>query len=69
MRSPITRPSNVAGMLLAGRYLFCATADDPGQAVRVDYEDGLPLATVLDGEDAGEVLDARDMRGEFRRLG
>lgn len=68
MESTPRRPTNLTGMLAPGRLLYRASAEDPGQLVDVSWEEGLPLATVVDGEDAGEVLDARDMPGEFQRL-
>jgi hypothetical protein len=32
------------------------------------YEEGIPLATVLEGEDQGERHDARDMGGTLDRV-
>jgi hypothetical protein len=54
--------------ILGGQHIWRATEDDPGQLVHVTYEYGIPLATVLDGEDAGEVHDVRAMGGEFERV-
>lgn len=51
----------------AGRYRYRATEDDPGQLVDFTYLDGDPTVIVADGEDVGEVLDKRDMRGTFER--
>jgi hypothetical protein len=68
MESPPRRSSNLAGMLTPGRHLYHAGAEDPGQLVDVQWEDGLPLATVVDGEDVGLVLDAREMPGTFETL-
>jgi hypothetical protein len=70
MDAPITRPSNVCDMLLAGSYLY---VDFPGASpvtVSVSYVDGVPVCTVLDGEleDRGLELDAREMTGRFVRV-
>jgi hypothetical protein len=54
--------------MLAGRHLWHATDDDPGVLVFFTYEGGIPLATVLEGEDQGERHDARDMGGTLDRV-
>jgi hypothetical protein len=54
--------------LLAGNHLWRVTEDDPGVFMYFTYEEGIPVATVLDGEDAGEVHDIRDMGGTWERL-
>lgn len=48
-----------------GKALYRATPDDPGQLVEVTFEDGVHLATVLDGEDVGEVVPVAGMSGTF----
>jgi hypothetical protein len=61
---PLKRWTGIRG----GNHLWRVTADDPGQLVHVTYEDGIPVATVLDGEDQGERHDARDMGGTLDRV-
>lgn len=70
MEAPIQRPSNVAGMLLAGRYQY---VDFPGalpQLVDVTYIHGEPVCRFLDAEpeDQELELDPRDMAGRFMPL-
>jgi hypothetical protein len=69
MDARLTRASRVAGMLLAGAYLY---VDFPGadpQAVDVTYVEGFPVCRFRDAEpgDEGLELDPRDMAGEFLR--
>jgi hypothetical protein len=77
MRAPITRPSNVAGMLLAGRYWY---TDAPGmEPVEVDvtHEHGKAVVRFPPlGEDVGfETLledmaaGAHDWQEHFQRIG
>jgi hypothetical protein len=70
MRAPITRPSNVAGMLLAGAYVYMDFPGAEPQAVDVTYVDGCPVCRFRDAEpgDEGLELDPRDMAGRFLRV-
>lgn len=60
-----TRPTRVRENLLAGPYLWRSNPEDPGVLVMVTYEEGTAVAYVQDGEDAGEVLNVKDMGGTF----
>jgi hypothetical protein len=61
---PLKRWTGIRG----GNHLWHATDDDPGVLVYFTYEEGIPIATVLEGEDQGEVHDIRGMGGAFTRL-
>lgn len=56
--------------LFAGTYLYaCPPGEDEDPVrVRIDWEDGIPVARVLEGEDRGLELDARNMPGRFTRV-
>jgi hypothetical protein len=48
-----------------GLRLYRSNPEDPGQLVCVTFHEGVQVAEVMDGEDAGLVLVLREMAGEF----
>lgn len=75
MRAPITRPSNVPNMLLAGRYLYTDFPGAPPVEVEVAWELGTCFVRFppMDGDEGAEVrfqdMDAAEnWRAHFERV-
>lgn len=70
MEAPLTRPSNVAGMIRPGENTYVDQAGDEPQRVHVGYDEGIPWVTFLDveGEDVGVMVDGRLLAGSFTRV-
>jgi hypothetical protein len=48
-----------------GRRLYRSNPEDPGQLVNVTFHDGVQVAEVIDGEDAGLEFEVAATPGEF----
>lgn len=51
-----------------GVALYRSNSEDPGQRVEVTFHEGVHVAIVADGEDAGEVLPIATMHGIFQAV-